>query len=165
MRRSYEAMVRGLVCVAALASGFCAASCGKESLAEQMAGTYATDPVQAELEDHEREFISDSFHGRFDAVDKAEAEETGDVWARLRLKPDGRFEYEGPSADGGEPDCRLAGRWTARPGTLELTVERATGPGADELSKTLVCAASPRSVDLPFLKTPGGASPLRLERR
>jgi hypothetical protein len=165
MRRSVQTLLQGLACVGALVSGLCTAGCGEESLAEQMAGTYATNPVQAELEEHEREFVGDSFHARFDSVDKAEAAETGEVWARLRLRPDGRFEYEGPAKDDGAPDCRVVGRWTARPGALELAVETATGPHAEDLSRTLVCAASPRSVDLPFLTTPGSRGPLRLERR
>jgi hypothetical protein len=153
--------VRALLAVA-FAAGL--AACGEESPAAALAGTYATDAVQAELEEHEREFFSDDLHGRADSIDKAEASEEGAVWARLRLRPDGRFEYEGPVVDEGTADARLRGRWTARAGIVDLVVENASDE-AEHLPKRMSCPATPEAVELPFLKDPSTRRPLRLSRR
>lgn len=155
-----------LVTVAALLAGLGVWSCGgKPSLTEQMAGVYATEAVQADLEEHEKEFISADLHGRFDRYDKDEASESGATWARLRLHEDGRFEYEGPAADAGEADARLVGRWKARPGFVDLTVEQATGSDAERPGKDLACPATLRWIELPFLVDALSRDAVRLVRR
>jgi hypothetical protein len=154
------------VTVGALLAGLAVGSCGGEpSLMERMAGTFATEAVQADLEEHEKEFISADLHGRFDSFDKDEAAESGATWARLRLHGNGRFEYEGPATGGGEPDARLGGRWSARPGFVDLTVEQATGSGAEGLEKGLACPATTRWVEMPFLVDSVSRDAVRLVRR
>lgn len=155
----------GLAGVVVLGLSLLVSACGRPSLREAMAGTYATDSVQADLEEHERAFIGDDLHQRFDTLDRAQAEEEGSVWARLRLHGDGRFGYEGPLTDDGAADAWLGGRWTARSATVELEVEDAQGDGADGLQRTLSCPCTARSVDLPFLHDPKTGRPVRLARR
>ena len=153
---------RAVLLVAAVAG---LAACGKKPLSETLAGTYATEAVQAELEDHERELLGDGLHAKFDAVDKAEAAAAGEVWARLRLERGGRFEYEGPAADRGASDAKLAGRWTARTGFVDLVVESASAGDAQAVAKSLACPADEKGVELPFLIDPKTGRAVRLAKR
>jgi hypothetical protein len=145
--------------------GLALAGCGEESDVERLAGTYATDAVQADLEEHEKDFVSDGLFAKFDDFDRAGAEEEGTVWARLRLATDGRFEYEGPAEDGGSPKARVRGRWTPKKGLVELVVASAKGEGADGLPKTMACPLAGSAIELPFLTDPRTRRPLRLARR
>jgi len=140
------------------------AACGGDA-EDGRAGTYATDSVQAELEDHEEEFFGADLHGRFDGLDKAEAEEAGEIWARLRLHANGRFEYEGPVEEDGSADARLAGRWSERAGFVDLVVESASPREAQALPKQLALTSTPRGLSLPFLKDPETDRALVLARR
>lgn len=149
--------------LAALAFAAGLGACGGESPAAKMAGTYATNAVQAELEERERDFFGDDLHGRFDAVDRAAAEENDEPWARLRLRGDGSFEYEGPVADGGAQDRKLRGRWTARTGYVDLDL--GTSGEAEGLAPKLALPASASFVELPFVTDPASRRPLRLDRR
>lgn len=148
-----------------LGLGLGLAGCGKPSLAEELVGMYATESVQADLQEHERAFFGDDLHARFDSVDRDEAEQEGLVWARLRLHADGRFEYEGPAADEAAADARLRGRWSARDATLRLVIEKAKGSETDGLPPTLACPATRSAIELPFLTDPKTGRPVRLARR
>src|SRR5262245_10260070 len=138
--------------------------CGEPPFSERMVGMYATDAVQADLKEHEKEFVGGDLHAKFDAVDRAEAQASGEVWARLRLEGNGRFEFEGPATDEGKPDARLSGRWTASSGAVVLAVEQAS-PDAETLGKSIACPATPKYVEIPFLKDPKTSRAVRLARR
>lgn len=140
-------------------------ACGQASPNHRMVGTYATDAVQADLEEQEHAVVSVDLEERLDTLDRTQAQEAGAIWARLRLQCDGHFEYEGPASDDGAADARLKGRWTGRTAFVELVVEQAGGSDVEHLARRLTCPATRRDIELPFLTDPKTRRPLRLARR